>query len=1183
MPAQPLEEIIRSTCTLARTLQQRISQKLSHTERSFHDKMQKLLSNPSNKIILIELLDRSFRCQNNRARFDLIEHTLKEHGIADFFSGFEKFLLVAFLSVGKIAPSISVPFFIKKLRKDTETLVLDEEGASLRQKIESRREAHITLNINLIGEEVLGEIEASYRMHKYQEAIKTSFIEYISIKITTIFSQINILDFERSKQEVVKRLDILYSLALEQKEKHGRDKFINLDMEEYKDLELTVAAFMESIAKFPISAGIVLQAYIPDSYEYLKKLLAFSKERVLSQLPPIKIRFVKGANMENEEVVAAMKGWELPTFKSKQDTDSNYNKMLDLILEDENYKYIHIGIASHNLFEIAYAYTRIHTLNDPIAQEHFTFEMLEGMSLQASYELKEMHKLILYAPVCDAKHFNNAIAYLVRRLDENTAADNFMKAYFNLTVDSPAWKDQESRFLKSLGGMATIQNIPYRTQDRNSAQSGHSTYPDNPFRNESDTDFILKPNRQWAQKIVDKTRNAPIIELSPVIGRSYNAQDLKTLIIQDKIAYKKIATVALANEAVIKEALESVEQSSFSEKSFSEIHALLSQTAQYFRERRGDLIGLSALEVGKTFVESDAEVSEAIDFLEYYPHSLQQLLKQHPEVRFQPKGVGVVVAPWNFPIGISVGTIAAPLAAGNRVIYKPSSLSAVVGYRLCECFWDAGIPRDALLYLPCKGEDVSKNLLKSPLISFAVLTGSEDTAKRMLEASPTLALSAETGGKNATIVTKFADRDQAIRNVIHSAFSNSGQKCSATSLLILEEEVYNDTDFKKTLVDAAKSMSVGDPLELYHKVGTLADLPSLKVKKALDHIEDHEEWAIKPVILNDNPYLMPPCIKYGTRLGDYTHTTELFIPYLSVMKAKDLKEAVEIANATGYGLTGALESLDEREWEYYVNHIEVGNIYINKPTTGAIVLRQPFGGIKKSAVGLGRKVGIYNYVTQFVRIEEIPDLITQSATTPFLQALESFNAQNNHSFKEAVQLARNYAYYEQEEFSQKRDFVQIRGEENWFSYTKVSSIGYRVCPTDSPLELFSVLMAAAVCGIPLTISTASQTENPHFEKLLACLECLKHHFSPTICYESLEDFSAKLESFGRIRYFSESLDPLYEAASALAIVLATAKPLRCGRFELLNYHLEKSVSISYHRYGNLGARGLKMQKSAHAD
>ncbi|WP_104713630.1 bifunctional proline dehydrogenase/L-glutamate gamma-semialdehyde dehydrogenase [Helicobacter cetorum] len=1178
-----MQKIIDDTLELARKLQNSISNNLSEQEKAFHSKMQKLLSNPENKVMLIELMDRSFRCLDNKARFEMIEHVLDKYKSREIFSSFEKLLLMGFLSFGKMLPNMSVPFFVSKIRSDTKAMVLEQEESKLKERILARKNEKITLNVNFIGEEVLGEEEANARFEKYSQALKSNYIQYISIKITTIFSQINILDFEYSKKEIVKRLDALYALALEEEQKQGIPKFINLDMEEFRDLELTVESFMESISKFDLNAGIVLQAYIPDSYEYLKKLHAFSKERVLKGLKPIKIRFVKGANMESEETIASVKDWELPTFSSKQDTDSNYNKMLDFILEGDNYKYIHIGTASHNIFEIAYVYTRIHAINDPIALEHFTFEMLEGMSLQASLELKDMHKLILYAPVCDEAHFNNAIAYLVRRLDENTSSDNFMKAFFNLKVDTKEWKDQEQRFLNSLKGIATLNNSTKRTQDRNAKQSGHTTYKNNSFKNESDTDFILKANREWAKKVREKMYNAPILELYPEINGRFENPNLTPLEVFDKIHHKKIASVHLADEEAILKALEVAksDKSHFSQKSFEEIHALMSRTAQLFRERRGDLIGISALEVGKTFVETDAEVSEAIDFLEFYPYSLRVLQEQNKETQFAPKGVGVVIAPWNFPVGISVGTIAAPLAAGNRVIYKPSSLSSVTGYKLCECFWDAGVPRDALIYLPAKGSDISKYLLKDESIKFAILTGGEDTAYKMLEANPTLALSAETGGKNATIVSKMADRDQAIKNIVHSAFSNSGQKCSATSLLVLEKEVYEDENFKKTLIDATLSLNVGDPFDFKNKIGTLADKPNEKVKKAMNELEKHEHYEIPVSFVNDNPYLMKPSIKYGTKKGDFTHLTELFTPILSVMKAQDLDDAIEIVNSTGYGLTSALESLDEREWEHYLERIEAGNIYINKPTTGAIVLRQPFGGIKKSAVGFGRKVGIFNYITQFVDIhqEKEDDNILESNLSECLESLTKKGYdEHTHELNRAIFMAKSYAYHYKHEFSQAKDYVKIRGEDNLFSYAKVKNVGYRITENDDLSDMLGIALACLVAQIPLTLSVENKQTNKNLAFFLECLNALR--MNAPIFYESLQEFSEKLSDFNRVRYLNHKLDLLHQKASSLGIVLATTKPCLNGRFELLYYHLERSVSISYHRYGNLGSRALE-QKACH--
>ncbi|EAI3338873.1 aldehyde dehydrogenase family protein [Campylobacter upsaliensis] len=1167
--------MIQKSIALAEELQSKIEQNLSASERQFHAKMQKLLNNPKNKVMLIELLDRSFRCKDKKASFELIEHTLNKFGIADFFSAFEKFLLFSFLNFGKLAPNLSVPFFVSHLRNDTKAMVLDANESFLAPHIAKRKsENNITLNVNLIGEEVLGEAESQYRMQKYEEALKSSYITYISIKITTIFSQINIIDFDYSKEEVVKRLDKLYALALEEQKKQGVSKFINLDMEEFRDLELTVAAFMESVSKFDIKAGIVLQAYIPDSYEYLKKLLAFSKERVLKGMQPIKIRFVKGANMESEETIASQRGWELPTFERKIDTDSNYNKMLDLVLEDENYKYINVGIASHNIFEIAYAYTRI---KEAGAGESFTFEMLEGMSLQCSYELSKMHDLILYAPVCDEAHFNNAIAYLVRRLDENTSEDNFMRYFFNLKVGSKEWEEQKSLFLNALEGIKTLDNTTHRKQDRTKTQNVPSSYTTKTFTNESDTDFILPQNRLWAQNIKAKYENLSDYDVYPVAGElDFTQADLNTLEVKDKIAHRTIGTAYLAGENELKAALEVAKNSNFTQKSSDEIYGILAKVAKLMRERRGDLIGLAALETGKTFLEIDPEVSEAIDFVEFYPHSLETLQSQNPNTTFKPKGIGVTIAPWNFPVGISVGTIAAPLAAGNVVLYKPSSLSMLTGYKLCECFWDAGIPRDALIFLPAKGSDISKYILSDEAVKFSILTGGEDTAYAMLEANPTLLLSAETGGKNATIVSKFADRDSAVKNIIHSAFSNSGQKCSATSLLVLEDEVYEDEEFKKALVDAAASLAVGSPFVFKNKLGALCDKPSEKLTKAINELEAGEEWALKPTFINDNAHLMTPGIKYGVKKGAFTHMNELFAPLLSVIRAKDLQEAIELVNATGYGLTAGFESLDEREWEYFHTHIQAGNIYINKPTTGAIVLRQPFGGVKKSAIGFGRKVGIYNYITQFMDIEAKAD--TNLLDSPLANALEKLSKASDESIQatlaNATLMAKSYAYHYKHEFSVARDYVNIRGEDNLFSYTRIKNLAFRVCEQDSLQDILGVIIGCHTLGLSPLVSYDS-TQSSIIKELKKI--CKAVDLGADFVEENEEQFIAKISKFERIRYHAKAdkNSPLYQAAAKEAKIIIRDKPLLNGRFELLFYHNEKALSVSYHRYGNLGIRALK--------
>lgn len=327
------------------------------------------------------------------------------------------------------------------------------------------------------------------------------------------------------------------------------------------------------------------------------------------------------------------------------------------------------------------------------------------------------------------------------------------------------------------------------------------------------------------------------------------------------------------------------------------------------------------------------------------------------------------MSPWNFPIAIPAGGVAAALAAGNTVILKPASDAVLCAHMVCECFWSAGVSKNTLQFLPSSGALAGEELVTNRDIDFTIFTGGEQTAYDMIKLRPDIHLSAETGGKDATIVTSMADRDQAVKNVVASAFNNSGQKCSATSLLVLEEELYSDESFKKMLIDATSSLEVGSVWDFKNRIGTLSSKPSGNLEKALSFLDEGEEWLIKPSYANnDNPYMLKPSIRWGTTVGDFCHMNELFGPVLSVMRAKDLNDAINIVNSTGYGLTSGIESLDNREQEIWKESLRAGNLYINRGTTGAIVIRQPFGGMGKSAIGSGKKAGGFNYVTQFMNI-----------------------------------------------------------------------------------------------------------------------------------------------------------------------------------------------------------------------
>jgi RHH-type proline utilization regulon transcriptional repressor/proline dehydrogenase/delta 1-pyrroline-5-carboxylate dehydrogenase len=985
------QELVNSAVTLAEKWQNRATELVSDFDREFYVKMNKMLEQPKDKALLIELMDQCFRAESNARIANQICFLLEKHGMAHFFTTKDKTLLYLFQNIGKYLPNISVPLFVNQIREDTKTVVIKGEEEIFNAHLKKRKSEGTRVNINLIGEVVLGEEEAAERMEKYINALENPNVDYISIKISTIFSQINPLNFENVVEVLVEKLTKIYEAA--QKNQYvtnsgeKRDKFINLDMEEYRDLAITVEVFKRTLEKPQFQnlyAGIVLQAYLPDSFLWQKDLCDWARNRVQNGGAAIKFRLVKGANMEMEETEASQKHWEMVTYVDKADTDSNYKRMVRYALDKDNAPFMHIGTASHNLFELAFA--TVMAAENGMSEYH-TLEMLEGMSESARLAIKEISKeVILYAPTASKEQFTNAIAYLVRRLDENTGPNNFIRYSFGLKVGSKDWKMQENLFRESFEVEKTSFVGSKRVQNRLDEKwddYSSSSFDTNSYHAEADTDFILEKNHEWAANIVKKWKNTKdtVHTIAPVVvGGEDLVGDRKIFDAIDKCQVEDgvlAGRFALANKEDIDKAVAvaKADKDGWRDLTHAQRHEALKAVAIKMRERRDDLIGVASAEVGKVFTETDVEVSEAIDFVEFYSHAVRHF-DNYENLNVSAKGVGVVVPPWNFPIAIPVGGVASALAAGNTVIIKPASVAALCSYEMCKCFWDAGISKNVLQFLPCPGALAGEHLIPNKDIDFLILTGGEDTAATMLETRNDLFLSAETGGKDATIVTNMADREQAVKNVCQSAFGNSGQKCSATSLLVLEDEVYNDEGFKKALIDTANSMNVGSIWDFKNRIGTLANKVSGNLEIALNELEGDETWALEPRYVNDNPYMLKPSIKWGVSEGSFIHMNELFGPVLAVMRASDLEHAVKIVNDTGYGLTSGIESLDEREVSYWKENLKAGNLYVNRGTTGAIVLRQPFGGMGKSAIGAGRKAGFYNYITQFVDIKESSSPIT---------------------------------------------------------------------------------------------------------------------------------------------------------------------------------------------------------------
>ena len=967
---------------LAEVWQSKANEQLTSNEKTIQQQMKRLLVSPEDKIVMTKMIDQSFRSHDEQRVSDQIEYILKKFGVPEFFSAKDKILMRLFLGIGKHFPHISIPRFIEKMRDDSSRSVIPGEKEVLKAHLEQRKRDGVTMNINYLGESVLGEEESKDRLEAYLVALKDPTIQYISIKISTIYSQISSLAFEHTAGILKERLAKIYRVARDNKftRKNGAvvSKFVNLDMEEFRDLEITMAVFMQTLndPEFQsLSAGIVLQAYIPDSSHLQIELTEWARKRVAGGGAPIKIRIVKGANMEMEQVESALNNWPLAPFGSKLDTDGNYKRMVDYGTRPENIKAVRLGIASHNLFELAYAYT-VAKANGVL--QDVSIEMLEGMADHVRRVIQsEADELVLYGPIATKESFISAIGYLLRRLDENTSEENFLRYSPDLQAGTREWEYLKKQFLQSCVEKEKPCRPTHRLQNR--LQENHErTVDGNRFTNESDTDWSLRNNRTWANGILEKWKpknnKAPLHIPLVVAGRDiYDQREVSDGFDPSTLPEKnKVYDYARANERDLQQALLTARRDpdQWRKKSARSRREILIQVAAELRRARGDLIGACAAGTGKVFTEADPEVSEAIDFAIYYSMVACEI-GDDPAIKASGRGVGLVVSPWNFPVAIPCGGIAAALAAGNTVMFKPASSAILPAWELCQCFWRAGVSRNTLQFIPCSGTLAGEHLIGSTDVDFVILTGGTDTGLKMLETQPGLFLAAETGGKNATIVTAMSDRDQAVKNVIHSAFSNAGQKCSATSLLILEKEVFADEAFKKQLIDAAKSVKVGSVWELQNKIGPLIQAPQGDLKKALTELEPGESWLVKPECLHDNPLLWSPGIKWNVMPGSVAHLTEFFGPVLSVLCSDNLDHAIHLANQPVYGLTSGLESLDTREQELWKKKIQAGNLYINRSTTGAMVLRQPFGGIKKSSIGTGYKAGGPTYVMQFMNMVDI--------------------------------------------------------------------------------------------------------------------------------------------------------------------------------------------------------------------
>jgi RHH-type proline utilization regulon transcriptional repressor/proline dehydrogenase/delta 1-pyrroline-5-carboxylate dehydrogenase len=846
--------------------------------------------------------------------------------------------------------------------------------------LEDLRSRGLAFSADILGEAVVSEKEAEAYLRKYLELfdlLERAQNEWpplgasegnldwghapkvnVSIKPTAMYSQMRAVAFDHSVSQAKERLIPLFRKAV------GMGAHVLLDMEQYDFKNLTLALYRSLLDEpefkgYPHS-GTVIQAYLRDSERDLQDLVQWARKREQR----ITIRLVKGAYWDAETVWAGKRNWPVPVFTEKAETDANFEKLARYLME--HHEWVSFACGSQNIRTIACVMELAGDLQVP--PEHLEYQILYGMAEPVRNALLKMGlPLRLYTPIGE---MIPGMAYLVRRLLENTSNESFLRQNF-------AEGASREELLKNPTERLEKLPEPLEPDAKTRRHGDHG-----PFRNEPHLDWTLPENRDRFGHALKTVRKAFPNDLPLFIDgkkvrtekeiRSTNPNETEELVGVAASAGREEAEKAVAAAKAAFPAWRDTDPEKRAEYLF--------KAAAEARKMRYELAALQVFEVGKAWSEADADVCEAIDFMEYYaremlrlsvPRRMGHASGEASHLFYEPRGVAVVIAPWNFPLAISTGMTSAALVTGNTVIYKPSSQSCVTGSMLYRLFERARLPRGVLNFLPGPGEELGDVLVAHPDVALICFTGSKEVGLGIIDkagrtpegVAHVKQVVAEMGGKNAIILDADADLDEAVVHVIQSAFGYQGQKCSACSRLIVLEENYDKVIDRLTA--AAESILLGPPEDPWNLMGAVID--GAAREKILSYIgigKKEGKLLLERSLPDPRGHAVPLTIFTGIRPDDRIAQEEIFGPLLAVIKVRDFDEALDVANSTPYALTGALFSRSPENIARARKAFRVGNLYINSGCTGSIVGRHPFGGFKLS--GVGSKTGGPDYLLQFM-------------------------------------------------------------------------------------------------------------------------------------------------------------------------------------------------------------------------
>ncbi|MCG6892204.1 MAG: proline dehydrogenase family protein [Desulfobacteraceae bacterium] len=754
--------------------------------------------------------------------------------------------------------------------------------------------------------------------------------------------------------------------------------YVLMDMEHLPARRFTLELF-KSINEEPEfrdwpHKGIAFQAYMKDAEPLLADLLDWGRQGGQD----FGIRLVKGAFWDEEVVMASLFNYPVPVFTSKHETDASYERCARKILE--NHRVAQLKCASHNIRTVAFVIECAKKLGVP--KDRLEFQMLHGMAenLRQAWKKHDM-RLRLYSPVGEIVP---GMAYLVRRLLENTSSESFLRQSFADGAEKEKMLTDPALLARERPAEEPAEPKPSEYGDKG------------PFSNEPPVEWDTPVHAAFVASMENAKAAFPLT-VTPVVDGEAVAGGQKKTSSDPNRPERIVAEVFCADADTVERAVAGAAAAfpAWAGTPPQERAEVLFRAAQQVREQRYDLAALLVYECGKNWNESHADINEAIDFFEFYgremirlaaPKSISDLPGESSQIRYIPRGVGAVIAPWNFALPVSVGMTAAALVTGNTVVYKPASLSPLIGQAMYRIYESAGLPKGVLQFLPGAGGDIGDTLVTHEDVAFTIFTGSREVGLSIIEKSgqtpegarQVKKVVAEMGGKNAIIIDADADIDAAVGPIVQSAFGYMGQKCSAASRLIVLEENYDR--FLDRFKSAVETLIAGPAEDPRTDVGAVIDETARQ--RILGFIEKGkaEGTVLTQGTGEGSGHFVPPTVFTDISPDSPLAQEEIFGPVVCIFKAADFEEALKLANNSRYALTGGVFSRSPANIERACREFLVGSIYINRGTTGAMMKRHPFGGFKMS--GVGSKAMGQDYLPQFMFARTIVENTFRSGFAP---------------------------------------------------------------------------------------------------------------------------------------------------------------------------------------------------------